>query len=124
MKQLAGSLMICASVLTLAVWPATAQDKAVQPSTGKTDSKVILENDKVRVLETTWKPGDESTSRAYGARVVRALKGGTLTRIYPDGKREASSFKDGEVRWIDATPPYAIKNETNAAITLYSVYPK
>jgi len=104
--------------------PALAEDapkaKAAHPYT----SKVVFENDKMRALESTWKPGEESPSAARGARLVRSIKGGTLTRIYPDGKTEKIVSKDGEVRWYDPTPAYALKNETKSPVTLYSVYPK
>lgn len=103
--------------------PAMAQEKAKAAKLEAT-SKVLVENDKVRVLETLWKPGAETASAARGARVVRALKGGTLTRIYPDGKTEKITYKTGEVRWLDATPPYAIKNQGKSEIMLYTVYSK
>src|ERR1044071_3132305 len=97
--------------LPVAGTPVLAQDKAKAPTAPAANSKGVFENDKGRVLETTWKPGEESPSLARGPRVVRTLKGGTLTRIYPDGKTEKITSKDGEVRWFDATPPYAIKNQ-------------
>jgi hypothetical protein len=104
--------------------PALAQDTAKPKAAHAYTSKVVFENDKVRALESTWKPGEEAPSVARGARLVRTIKGGTLTRIYPDGKIEKIVSKDGQVRWFDATPPYAIKNETKSPVTLYSVYPK
>src|SRR5438445_283922 len=92
--------------------PAFAQDKGKAATPPAYTSKVVFENDKVRAVESTWKPGDEAPSVARGARVVRSIKGGTLTRIYPDGKTEKITSKDGDVAWYDATPPYKLKNET------------
>jgi hypothetical protein len=124
MKKLVTWMMGCAFALATVVGVTFAADKGKDVKAGEAVSKVVLENDKVRVLETTWKPGDQSASVARGGRVFRALKGGSLTRIYPDGKKEVVSFKDGEVRWVDATPPYALKNEGKSTIMLYTVYPK
>jgi len=102
--------------------PAFSADDAKPKATAV--PKVILENDKVKVIETTWKPGAITESVARGPRVARALQGGTLTRIYPDGKTEKITYKTGEVKWVDATPPYALKNEGKSPMTLYTVYPK
>jgi len=52
------------------------------------------------------------------------LKGGTLTLIHPDGKKEKLLWKTGEVKVRQATPPYSPKNEGKANIVLYVVYVK
>ena len=79
----------------------------------------IEKNDEVRVYETTYKPGDQSSSMERPPRAVRALKGGTLTRIYPDGKKEKVTYKTGEVKVFGATPAYVVKNEGKSPIHLY-----
>lgn len=113
--------LVAAFVLAGAVaGPAMAQEKA-KAAVIEATIKVILENDKVRVTETTWKPGAETPSVARPNRVVRALKGGTLTRIYPDGKTETVTNKTGEVKYIAATPPYIVKNNGKTEIVLYGV---
>ena len=80
-----------------------------------------MQNDKVLVNETTWKPGDESSSVARPARMVRTLKGGSLTRIYLDGKTEQDTFRTGEVKFFPATAPYIIKNTGKTELVLYTV---
>ena len=86
--------------------------------------KDIFENSKVRVVEVTSKPGSESASMELPARVTRALKGGTLTRIFADGKKEKVTFKSGEVRYGDPTPMAIIKNTGKSTVVLYSVFLK
>jgi hypothetical protein len=86
--------------------------------------KEILENDKVRVVEVTFKPGAESTGMQLPARVTRGLKGGALTRIYTDGKKEKVTFKTGEVKFGEAVPAHVIKNASKKTIVLYSVFLK
>jgi hypothetical protein len=58
------------------------------------------------------------------ARVTRGLKGGTLTRIYADGKKEKVKFKPGEVKYGDPTPKSTIKNTGKNTVVLYSVFLK
>jgi hypothetical protein len=86
--------------------------------------KDIFENGKVRVVEATWKPGAESTGLELPARVTRGLKGGTLTRIYADGKKEKVKFKSGEVKYGDPAPMAVIKNASKSTVVLYSVFLK
>ena len=86
--------------------------------------KDIFENDKVRVVEVTWKPGAESPSMALPARVTRGLTGGVLTRILTDGKMEKSKFKLGEVKYADPTPEVIIRNSSKKTVVLYSVFLK
>jgi len=42
-------------------------------------------------------------AEAVGNRIVRVTKGGTLLRIYPDGKTKEIVFKTGDVKWFDET---------------------
>jgi hypothetical protein len=87
----------------------------------KDEVKVLVDNDKVQVIEEAFKPGAESESKARPYRVVRAVKGGTLQRIYPDGKKEIAHWKAGEVKVFEATPPYMPKNIGNTEVFLYVV---
>jgi hypothetical protein len=84
----------------------------------------IFENSKVRVVEATWKPGSESASMELPARVTRGLKGGSLARIFADGKKEKVKFKSGEVKYADPTPQAVIKNTGKNTVVLYSVFLK
>jgi len=105
-------------VLGFGALPAAAQAP-------KVDSKVVLDNDKVQVLENRFKPGAENTNVPRTARVVRALTSGTLQRTYPDGKKENVEFKAGDVRFNPAvtgpTPQYTTKNIGKTELVLYIV---
>lgn len=77
------------------------------------------------VLEATFKPGDEGANVARPFHVVRALKGGTLMRIYADGKTEKSEYKTGEVKVREAdSKPYTPKNVGKSDVVLYIVFLK
>jgi hypothetical protein len=98
---------------------AVAQEKAAKATV---KPKVLLENDKVRVYEVAFKPGAENTGVvATSSRIVRALKGGTNQRIYPDGKKENIVWKTGEVKFIEPGPAYTTKNIGKTELRLYIV---
>ena len=97
---------------------AAAEKAAMAPVT----QKVLLENDKVKVFEIAWKPGQENTTVASTAfRIVRAIKGGTIERNYADGKKETVVWKTGEVRMNSPSAAYTAKNTGKTEIHLYVV---
>lgn len=67
------------------------------------------------------KPGEQGESVARPYRVIRAVRGGTLLRVYADGKTEKAEWKTGEVRALEASPAYAPKNVGKTTIILYVV---
>ena len=100
------SVAVPAFVLAgVAVNPAIAQDKAkdakaapaAKAEKGKAVIKVLHEDDRVRVTEATFKPGDVGPNIVRGFRVTRPLTNGTLERTYADGKKEKIERKAGEV---------------------------
>jgi hypothetical protein len=121
---LAGLLVPAFLLAGAMVNSAMAQEKAkakMEKAAGKVTIKEVAKNDKFRVYEAIFKPGDEAPSVERKPRVVRALKGGTLQRIYPDGKKETNTYKTGEVKVFDATPPYGLKNIGKTTVDLYVV---
>ncbi|MGA7782674.1 MAG: hypothetical protein WCA85_33875 [Paraburkholderia sp.] len=117
------SLPVVAVLLTgISASAATAQGAAAPPATD--ELKVLVDNDKVLVTEEKLTRGANSASKARPYRVVRALQGGTIQRIYPDGKQEMSNWKTGEVKVFGPTPPYAIKNVGDTDVIFYIVSPK
>jgi mannose-6-phosphate isomerase-like protein (cupin superfamily) len=120
-KSACCSLGLLASVLMLAgvfASPAMAQ--------GKPSQKVLVDNDKVKVVESTYTPGDESNKKfkKRGFRVVRALTSGTLRRTYPDGKTEMVVIKAGEVRTFEDGNQFSAKNVGTSDLVFYAVVPK
>ena len=110
--------------------PVAARDKdrEVQALTAKAEkgmakTTTLVDNDKVKVFEVLYKPGDENkavTTSAY--RVLRALKGGTLTRTYADGKTEKLEYKTGDVKFLEPFKTgYTAKNTGKSDVHLYVV---
>lgn len=128
MKTLFKALLVPAISLAAAIaMPAVAQDKAKTAKAEKSTStvKVHFDNDKVRVFERTYKPGDTNTevpSSQY--RVNRTIKGGTLERTYSDGKKEKIEIKEGTVRYLEPTKggaSYTVRNIGKTEVVNYVI---
>jgi len=76
--------------------PVQAQAKERAPQT-----KVLLENDKVRVTETTFLPGDVSRADRK-PRTNYILTDGKLERTGKDGKKSVYERKAGTAIWMEA----------------------
>ena len=113
-------ILVPAFIMAVGVMnPAGAQDKAAKAAV---TPKVLLENAKVKVYEVTYKPGAENTTVAASAnRIVRAIKGGKLDRTYADGKKESTTWKTGEVRYLESGQAYSTKNNGKTEVQLYVV---
>jgi len=85
--------------LLLAAAPAFAQDAR---QTDPDKYKAILENDCVRVLEYTDRPGDRTHQHRHPAFVLYALSSFKRTLTLPGGKVLSRQFKAGDVMWSDA----------------------
>ncbi len=61
--------------------------------------KVILENDRVRVLSVTLKPGEKTPMHSHPANIVYPLNAGKVRFTLPDGKSIDADLKAGEISW-------------------------
>jgi hypothetical protein len=120
--SLLAGLVVPAFILAVAN-PAIAQDKAKAKEHKATISqKVLHDDDRVRVTETTSKPGDVGNNTVRGKRVTRYLQGGTQERNYADGRKEKIERKTGEV--FVAGPDkdqYFVRNVGKTTIVTYTV---
>ena len=64
--------------------------------------KVRVENDRVRVLEYTDKPGEKTQQHSHPSFVLVALSPFKRKITLPDGKELIREFKVGDVFWSDA----------------------
>src|SRR4051812_25850628 len=86
--------------LSLAAAPAFSQEKAKAKESAPV-VKVLLDNAKVRVTETTFKPGDVSRADRK-ARTNYAVTDGKLERTTKDGKKSTYERKKGTATWMEA----------------------
>ena len=67
--------------------------------------KLLLENDKVRVLEVRLKPGQKAPMHNHpNNHVVYVNKDARLKLSFPDGKDAVFDLKAGQVLWLEAGP--------------------
>lgn len=69
--------------------------------------KMIYENDRVRVLEVTFKPGEKIASHSHPDHYVYVLQGGMLKITKADGTSIDADLKVGDVVWIPAETHWA-----------------
>jgi len=84
------------------------------------NSKTIalkLENDRVRVLEATLKPGDKEKVHSHPAYVIYVIEGGKVRTHGLDGTTTDAEFKTGDVIYRDPVTHWA-ENTGNTTIRL------
>jgi quercetin dioxygenase-like cupin family protein len=64
--------------------------------------KVLLENDKVRVLDFKLKPGESTGMHSHPNYVIYFLKDGKMQTTLPDGKSSEMVVKAGDTHWSEA----------------------
>ena len=81
---------------------ATAQEKAKAEKANVPVVTVLVENDRVKVYEGHFKPGDKSAQMSKRPdRVEFALTDAQMRHHYPDGKTEEITWKAGDVKWSE-----------------------
>ena len=63
--------------------------------------KVLLDNERVRVIEYQSKPGEKAGMHAHPAQVFYAFSPATLKFTSPDGKTAEVEVTAGQVIWLD-----------------------
>jgi mannose-6-phosphate isomerase-like protein (cupin superfamily) len=89
----------------------------------KNSSKVILENDKVRVKEAIFVPGDKKPgmhTHEY-PHVGVPIDGGKLMFNYPDGKTETLELKAGAAGYRDAKVTHEAINVGSKTVRVIEV---
>ncbi|HXE76110.1 MAG TPA: cytoplasmic protein [Candidatus Xenobia bacterium] len=93
-------ILFLLAVVCLLAAPALAQDPV------KVDAKhykVLMENDKVRVLRVTYAPKEKSVMHDHPDTLAIFLADSRVSFATPDGKSEVRTAKKGDVQWSAAT---------------------
>ena len=94
-----------AAVVLLGSFPAlVAQDPAV---VNASTIKVRIDNNKVRVLEATLKPGDKEKLHSHPAYVFYVIDGGKVRNHAADEKTTDAELKAGDVFYRDPLTHWA-----------------
>ena len=64
--------------------------------------KVVLENDRVRLVRVVTKPGEKLEMHSHPAHVLYCLTSHKVKFTSPDGKAQEREFKAGQAIWSDA----------------------
>jgi quercetin dioxygenase-like cupin family protein len=91
------STVLAACLFAVAVpLSGAAQDMAV--TAGK-NVKVLLDNEKVRVLELQMAPGEKTGMHSHGDNIVYYVTGGDAVQTMADGTTKERHTNAGEVMW-------------------------
>jgi beta-alanine degradation protein BauB len=91
-------LLLACLAATLAM-NAFAQDMA---ATAGDKARIVLENDRVRVIELNMPPGSSTGMHSHGDNLVVFLSGGSAVQTMADGTTKSIERKPGDVLWSDA----------------------
>ena len=104
------------SVLSLLISVAAAAEEKSYPNPQEGAPgvyKQVFDNDRVRVSEITFNPGDKAPMHTHSlAHIVYILEGGELTLTYPDGKSAVATAQAGQVLWFPAETHEAVNTGT------------
>lgn len=89
-----------AALFALLPCAAAAQDLA---ATAGKQARVLLDNDRVRVIELEVPPGASTGMHSHGDHLVYFLADATGRQANADGTEVARTMKAGEVHWSEAT---------------------
>jgi quercetin dioxygenase-like cupin family protein len=78
---------------------ATAQDPL---TVGPKIYKKLLENDRVRMMEVNFAPGDSIGMHQHPDHAIYAVTGGTLRVTTSDGNTQVAEIKAGDPLWFPA----------------------
>jgi len=91
------TIVLAACVLAVAVpLSSSAQDMA---ATAGEQAKVVLDNEKVRVIQLDIAPGGKTGMHSHGDNLVIYLTGGDATQTDADGAKKQRHTEAGEVMW-------------------------
>ena len=116
---LAGLLVPALFVAVAVAQPAAAQDKKAEKAPIRAQ-KILVDNDRVRVSESVFKPGEANPMMKRGYRVTRGLKGNTTVERITDGKKEVIEYKEGAVI-VSPAGMTSAKNVGKQEVTIYTV---
>ena len=101
-KQLSGFAAGLVAGAALATGALVSGSSAAEQATAKSTSRVVLENDRVRVKDVTFPPGVTGMHTHDLPHVGVVIQGGTLIFRYPDGKSETAKLEAGGAGFREA----------------------
>ena len=100
MRRIMGWMVLALVGMVMVAGPAFAGKDPVK--VGPNIYHVVLDNDKVRVSEIHFAPGDQIPMHTHPDHVLYVLSPGTLKLSYPDGKEHTMEATQGQIVWVPA----------------------
>lgn len=113
-KALLATTVLGLGALALAARPLQAQDVML---VAKEHYKVLVDNENVRVVENTLKPGEKDARHTHPAGWYIVTKGGRMQVVFANGKKEMWEPKTGESGWSPAEDAHTSENVGTAPMT-------
>ncbi len=66
--------------------------------------KLVMENDKIRVFDVRFQPGQKAAMHGHPNHLVYVLADGNLRLTFPDGQSQEVALSAGQSLWMDAGP--------------------
>jgi len=80
--------------------------------------KLVLENEHVRVIEYSLKPGEKDNPHTHPPKTSYVISGGTF-RVYPENEDPFDYVEvQGVTEWSDKTSKHYVENVGNTTITI------
>jgi quercetin dioxygenase-like cupin family protein len=99
------ALSACATAAADTPKKAPQAEKAGDPAVVAKDVyKLLLENDRVRVFDVKFTPGQKASMHSHPDHVVYVLDDATIRLTGPDGKSQDVSIKGGQALFLPAGP--------------------
>lgn len=89
--------LLAAALAASLMFPTPAQDLA---KTAGRQAKVLLDNEKVRVIELTIAPGDHTGMHSHPNSIVYFITGGDARQVTPDGTSTLRHSEPDRAEWI------------------------
>jgi len=112
------SLAIAVAVMLVCAGSLCAQDVAVA---NPKSIRVKLDNEHVRVLEATLRPGYKENPHSHPSSIVYVLAGGKVRSHLPDGTSTEATYTVGQTVYRDPVPQHWAENIGKTTIRLIVV---
>jgi quercetin dioxygenase-like cupin family protein len=106
-----GVLFLAATMVVLSPGKSLAQDPV---SVSPKNYRILMENDDVRVLEASLKPGEKTPLHSHPKHLVYVLEPGDITLTTDDGKVTEIKAKKEELIWVEEETHSAINKGSTA----------
>jgi mannose-6-phosphate isomerase-like protein (cupin superfamily) len=115
-----GSFLATAAIVSAGIGD-YASETVQAAAKAQSTAKVILENNRVRVRDVTFPPGETPMHTHELAHVGVVIQGGTLVFKYPDGKSETAKLEAGGAGFREANVSHQPVNTGTSPVRVIEV---